>query len=452
MRAAIVKVQLFKYWEALRTSFWFIPAVMVIGAVALAAAGVQVDRLTMERGWLFWVWSFTGGPEGASAVLGIIAGSMATIAGVVFSMTLVTLSLASSQLGPRLLRNFMRDTTTQIVLGTFVATFLYCLLVVLSIRRGEMDAFVPHFSVTLGVLLAVISLGVLIYFIHHVALSIQANQVVSQLGRELIDVLDSLFPKYIGQGGAAESAESPRAGFLRRFDREAEPVCASADGYLQFIDASALMALAVREDVVVRLERRPGHYVVAGRPLLRVWPVGPRGDEFAWEVNAAFALGNQRTSGQDIEFALYQLVEIAVRALSPGINDPFTAIACVDRLGSALCRLATREMPSPYRHDGEGQLRVIAPAPNFPAMLDAGFGQIRQHGRANVAVSIRLMETLAVITAFAHRPTDRAAILRHADMIRRGAWQSFPEHEDREALDMRYRAVKQGLEAPAPEE
>ncbi|RRQ24079.1 DUF2254 domain-containing protein [Guyparkeria sp. SCN-R1] len=445
-----MKVQLFKYWDALRTSFWFIPAIMVFGAVVLSAVAIQADHLAKGEGWLASGWVFTGGPDGANAVLSIIAGSMTTIAGVVFSMTLVVLSLASSQLGPRLLRSFMRDPPTQVVLGTFVATFLYCVLVVLTIRRGDEDAFVPHLSVTLGVLLAVISLGVLIYFIHHVAISIQANQVVARVGHELIDVLERLFPETIGQGPAGESASAPDAAFLRRFDREAEPVCSSGDGYLQFIDADALMALAVRDDVVVRLECHPGHYVVAGGPLLRVWPTGKRGDKLAREVNAAFALGNQRTSGQDIEFALYELVEIAVRALSPGINDPFTAIACVDRLGSALCRLATREMPSPYRHDSEGTLRVIAPSPSFPTMLDAAFDQIRQHGRTNVAVSIRLMETLVLITAFAHRPADRAAILQHAEMIRRGAWLSFAEQEDREALEKPYRAVKQALASPAP--
>ncbi len=446
-----MKVQLFKYWETVRTSFWFIPAVMVFMAVVLAAAAIQLDRLTMARGWLFWVWVFTGEAEGASAVLSIIAGSMTTIAGVVFSMTLVALSLASSQLGPRLLQNFMRDTITQIVLGTFVATFLYCVMVVLAIRRGEADPFVPHLSVTLGVILAVISLGVLIYFIHHVARSIQANQVVAQVGRDLVDVLERLFPEHISQGANDALAASPHADFLRRFEREAEPVCASADGYLQFIDANALISLAVREDLVIHLDCHPGHYMVAGRPLLRVWPAGQRGDEFAQEVNAAFALGNQRTPNQDIEFAFYQLVEMAVRALSPGINDPFTAIACVDRISSALCRLATREMPSPYRHDDDGQLRVIAQSPSFPAMLDAGFDQIRQHGRSNVAVSIRLMETLAVITTFAHRPADRAALLRQAEMIRRGAWQSVPEQEDREALEQSYRAVKQVLEASVQE-
>lgn len=158
---------------------------MAAVAVALALVSVTVDDPVTEWLALNLGWRFTGGAEGASAVLGIIAGSMITIAGVVFSMTLVALSLTSSQLGPRLLRNFMSDTSTQVVLGTFIATFVYCLLVLRTIRRAEEVAFVPHLSVSLGVLLAVAGVGVLIYFIHHVSVSIQANEVAARIGTEL---------------------------------------------------------------------------------------------------------------------------------------------------------------------------------------------------------------------------------------------------------------------------
>ena len=171
-----MRVLLFKTWTNVRTSFWFLPAVMAGGAMVLALATVAFDKQATDWLTLNWGWVFTGGAEGASSLLAAIAGSMITIAGVVFSMTLVALSLASSQLGPRLLHNFMRDTTTQIALGTFVATFLYCLLVLRTIRRADEIVFVPHMSVTLGVLLAVVSVGVFIYFIHHLSVSIQANE------------------------------------------------------------------------------------------------------------------------------------------------------------------------------------------------------------------------------------------------------------------------------------
>jgi uncharacterized membrane protein len=366
---------------------------------------------------------------------------MITIAGVVFSMTLVALSLASSQLGPRMLPNFMRDTTTQVVLGTFVATFLYCLVVLRTVRRPEEFVFVPHLSVSLGVLFAVVSLGVLIYFIHHVSVSLQANEIVARVGAELIEGVDRLFPEQIGRGAPRIPAEPPDAGFLDAFDREARPVVADGDGYLQLIDAEVLLELATEEDVVLRLERRPGDYVVADRPLLRVWPGDRVSDQLTARVRSAFTLGRQRTPRQDFESAVSQLVEIAVRALSPGINDPFTAIACVDRLGSVLSRVAQREMPSPYRHDGQDQLRVIVPAFTFPAILDVAFDQIRQYGRSSAAVTLRLLETIAVVAGFAQRPEDVAALQRQAGMVARGARGGLAEKEDRRVVEERYQAL-----------
>lgn len=433
-----MNVRIFKYWDRLRASFWFVPIVMAGAAVVLAFVTVAVEAPVSD--WLQRTsgWTFTGGAEGASAVLGAIAGSMITIAGVVFSMTLVALSLASSQFGPRMLRNFMRDTMTQVVLGTFIATFLYCLLVLRTIRRAEEVLFIPHISVSLGVLLAVVSVLVLIYFIHHVSVSLQANALVARVSLELFEGIDRLFPEAIGRGTRRIPPGPPSTGFLHAFDGEARSVGAGGDGYLQYIDKDVLLALAMEEDVVLRLERQPGHYVVADGPLVLLWPGDRVTDEIAARVHSAFTLGNQRTPRQDIECAVNQLVEIAVRALSPGLNDPFTATTCVDRLGSALCRLAQREMPSPYCHDAQGQLRVIGPAITYSGIMDAAFNQIRQYGRSSAAVTIRLLETIAVIAGFAHRAEDRAALQRHAEMIARGAREGLSESEDRQAVRARF--------------
>jgi uncharacterized membrane protein len=440
-----MKAQIFKAWDRVRSSFWFLPAVMAGGAVVLAFTTVALDKPGTDWLSLNWGWTFTGGAEGASSLLGAIAGSMITIAGVVFSMTLVALSLTSSQLGPRLLRTFMRDTTTQAVLGTFVATFLYCLLVLRTIHNAEENIFVPHLSVTLGVLLAVVNVGVLIYFIHHVSISIQANEIVARVGTELVEGLECLFPENIGREAPHIPEEQRDAIFLDIIDREARPVGSARDGYLQFVDGDALMTLATLENIVIRLERRPGHYVIADRPLVLIWPGNRVTDQLADRVNSAFVLGNQRTSGQDIEFAVNQLVEIAIRALSPGVNDPFTAMTCVDHLGSALCRLAQRDLPSPYRHDAQGQLRVITPVFTFAAITDAGFNQIRQYGRSSAAVTIRLLETIIEVARFVYRPEDRAALLRHAKMIVRGARDGLPEGEDRQEVEERFQSADQML-------
>jgi len=416
---------------------------MAIAAVLLAFTSIALDEPVTN--WLLRTWglTFTGGAEGASSVLGIIAGSMITIAGVVFSMTLVALSLATSQLGPRLLRTFLRDTTTQVVLGTFVATFLYCLLVLLNIRREEEIAFVPHLSITLGVVFAVASVGVFIYFIHHVSVSMQANEIVARVSNELIAGIDQLFPEHIGRGSPQIQELPPDADFLDAFEREARPIPASTDGYIQFIDTDTLLNLAMEKNVVIRLEKVPGHYVVAGCPLILVWPGKKVADLTSDQVNSAFAMGSQRSAGQDIEFAATQLVEIALRALSTGVNDPFTAITCVDHLASALSRLAMRDIPSPYRYDSKDQLRVIAPGATFREVADVAFNQIRQASRSSPAVTIRLLEMIAVVARFAHRPEEQAALLKHAEMIARCAHDQVYEGEDRQVVDERHRSVIQ---------
>jgi uncharacterized membrane protein len=288
----------------------------------------------------------------------------------------------------------------------------------------------------------VVSVGVLIYFIHHVSVSIQANVIAARIGKELIEGIDRLFPGQIGPKAPRIPTEPPDAAFIEVFDKEARPVGADADGYLQFIDAEALLALAMEEDLVVRLERKPGNYVVASRPMAMIWPGSRVTDKLTDRVNALFVLGQQRTSAQDIKFAVNQLVEIAVRALSPGLNDPFTAMTCVDHLGAALCRLAVRDMPSPYRLDRKNQLRVIAPAETFPEIIDAAFNQIRQYSRSTAAVTIRLLETIAVVAGFTHRQEDRASLLRHAEMIARGASEGLAEEQDRRVVEERFQAVR----------
>ena len=288
----------------------------------------------------------------------------------------------------------------------------------------------------------------LIYFIHHVALSIQADEVIARVATELTQGIERIFPTQIGCGDHQDADEPSDAGLVHAFDRESRTVGAPEDGYLQLIEPNALMKLAVSEDVLLRVERSPGHYLIAGCPLVRVWPGKQLTDEFEAEIAAAFVLGSGRTPTQDVEFSIGQLVEIAVRALSPGVNDPFTAITCLDRLGSALSRLAQREMPSPYRRDEKGRLRVVTPRITFPDLVDAAFNQIRQAARSDAAVTIRLLETIALIAGVASRSEDHSSLLRHADMVARGAREGLPEDEDRRAAEERYQTARKILVDP----
>jgi len=440
-----MKTLLRKYWDRLRSSFWFVPADMACLAVALAVSSVELDRAVAGDLLKRLGWSYSGGAEGASLLLGTVAGSMIAIAGTVFSMTLVALSLASSQLGPRLLRNFMCDTVNQVVLGTFVATFVYCLLVLRTVRRVDEGAFVPHLSVSIGVLLAIVSVGVLIYFIHHISVSIQADQVVARVGKELEDGIDRLFPSHLGKPRSDASRVPSEGDLPAAFAREARPVGAAEDGYLQLIDTDTLMALASQEDMLLLLERRPGHYLTKGRAMVMVWPGDRVTQALVGKVNAAFVLGNQRTAAQDIEFTFHQLVEIAVRALSPGINDPFTAIACVDRLGSALCRLARCDMPAPQRFGSDGRLRLVAQGSTFAGIVDTAFNQIRQSARPNPAMAIRMLDAIVQIAGHVRSAQDAACLQRHAGMIIRGAREAVPEADDVLAVEAAFAKASHAL-------
>jgi uncharacterized membrane protein len=438
-----MKIRLLELWDRLRSSLWFLPALMTLSAAVFAQATVALDSRVDGTLPDSLSWVYAGGAEGASAVLSTIAGSMITIAGVVFSLTLVALSLASSQFGPRLLRNFMRDRTNQATIGTFIATFLYCLLVLRTIRHLEGDTFVPQISVTVGVVLAVVSLGVLIYFIHHVAVSIQADEIIARVAHEIAEGIERLFPEHIGESAARPDPE----GMLPAdFETNSTAVRAVEDGYLGFVDADELMSIATCEDLLVQVGCRPGHYLVADTILLRVHPSQRVDDRICERLQRAFVVGAQRTAAQDIEFSLSQLVEIAVRALSPGINDPFTAVRCVDRLSSSLCRLARRRMPSPYRFDAENQLRVVAPTTPFAALLDAGFDQIRQSASANVAVTIRLLEALTQIGDFTAEGTDRNAVLGQAQMIAGAARTAGMAEGDLRDVEERYAQLVRALQ------
>jgi len=445
-RRHAMRTWLFRHWDALRTNYWFIPALMAITAVVLAFATTELDREVISWSSGRWTWTYGGGPEGARAVLSTIAGSMITVAGVVFSITIVALSLASGQFGPRLLRGFIRDRSNQFVLGTFTSTFIYCLLILRTVRGTDDDRFVPGLSVTVGIVLAILNLGVLIYFIHHVAFSIQATQIIAVVNGELWETIDRLWPDDVGEEPAKSDDQTHSDAAVPDWD-ESVVLTAKESGYVDAIEDESLIELAKDRDLVLKLERRPGHFIVKGSPLALAWPRDRVDDEVTTKLNRLCTLSSSRTPYQDVEFAIDQLVEIAVRALSPGINDPFTAMACIDHLAESLCRLAQRPVPSPFRYDDEKKLRVITFGSSFAKILDAAFHQIRQYGRSSAAVLIRLLEMLAVLANYVECDEDRCALAKHADLIRRAADQGLPEEADRLDVEERFAALKSALKA-----
>ena len=435
-----------KLLDSLHSSFWFIPSLMMVLAILLSFFTIHLDQTSKTDliGKLGWAYSL--GPSGSRAILSAIAGSMVSVATTAFSITIVALQLASSQFGPRLLRNFMQDTGNQIVLGTFISTFVYSLMVLRTINGVEENEFVPHIAVTGGIGLAIASIGVLIYFIHHSASSIQVDNVIHKVGCELDEAIDRLFPKQIGRGASKHRAEPLTSDIPANFNREASLIPANSSSYVQAIDTDQLMQIATQSNILLQLQRRPGDFVIKGSPLALMYPAESSGKKLVKQINDAFVLGSQRTDQQDVEFSVNQLVEIAVRALSPGINDPFTAIRCIDQLSAALCHVAQKEIPSAYRYDDEDKLRVIAESVTFEDVTDAAFNQIRQYGQTSVAVTMRLLEAIADIAPFTHTKADRAALLRHANMIERGSHEGITEELDRNDVKERYLAALKAIE------
>ncbi|MDD3719075.1 MAG: DUF2254 domain-containing protein [Actinomycetota bacterium] len=436
-----MRTRLLHIWEYLRTSFWLVPALMTILAVGFAFLLVFIDRRIGSGVDDVFGFLYSGGPEGARMVLSTIAGSMVTVAGVTFSITIVALQLSSSQFGPRLLRNFMQDLGNQIVLGTYLSSFVYCLLVLRTVHTVEGREFVPSISVAFAVVLALAGVAVLIYFIHHISTSMQAEQVILAVSRDLEEKIQRLFPRE-SEDGAERELEAESARRIAEDSRELDTdVPAAQSGYLQAVDRHGLLEVATENDLLVTMPCRPGDFVVEGTPLVKVRSKEALDESVARQLAGDVIVGALRTPEQDAEFAVHQLVEVAVRALSPGINDPYTAVSCVDRLSSALCFLCAREFPSPYLYDKEGNLRVVAKPGTFTGIVNAAFDQIRQYGRESAAVTVRMLEALAAIASQSRTREQREAVLRQAEMIERSSREGLHEKNDVEDVQRRYRAL-----------
>ncbi len=443
------RARLLQTWDNLKTSFWFVPTIMAMATLVLSLVTLSLDQwVTIKRtGMLGWL--FAGDPQSVSALLTTIIGSIISVFSVVFSVTIVSLTLAAGQFGPRVLRNFMRDRGTQIVLGVFISTFLYSLLALQQVKQAHEHASVPHVSVFTSLILVIISLGTLIYFIHHVAESIQAPNVITRVSAALGQAIDRFYPDSIDSADA-RSQDHLDGQVAQRLKTEGRDVCSNTEGYVQAIDEEHLLSVAHEHQMVFQLHCRAGYFVVPGFRLARIYPDRDLPDEVIENVRNAIVLGDRRTDTQDVEFAVHQLVEVALRALSPGINDPFTAHSCIDRLGAALTRLSQRRMRGPVLSDDQGQPRVILVTSDFAGIVNSVFNQIRQAGRTHPSVVIRLLEVITIIASQSRTDPQHAALRRQADMIHRDAMATVPVQEDRDDISQRYeQAVRTLRHAPA---
>ncbi|WP_195210547.1 DUF2254 domain-containing protein [Actinomarinicola tropica] len=417
--------------QRLRERFWFVPAVLCLVSFLVAQLLVEVEeRVTVDGfpGWFDTVFLRVG-ESGSRDILGAIATSSLAVAGTTFSITMAVLALTSSSYGPRLVRNFMADRGNQIVLGVYVATFLYSLLVLRSVRAigdpgdPEAEVFVPHLAVNLAVVLAVLNVAVLIYFIHHISSSIQISSIAGRVRRDLHDTVERLYPEELGLGpDDLDDVEEPADAELPdRLPERSHHVCARAPGYVQYVRVDALFDAARRHDVLVALAVRPGDYAIADQVLAYVHP------EPVEEVDGVAALeeaivdaiviGGSRSPYQDIEFAVQQLTELAVRAVSPSTNDPFTAVNALDDLSSGLTLLAERHIPSPARFDDRGVLRVHAPAPDVVDLVSDVLDHIRWYGSDQPPVVRGAYELIERVGGASRHRSVRARLLRQLHLL-----------------------------------
>lgn len=423
------------FWKELTSTFWFVPALIISGTIAMAFFSIWLDSLITLSEEGIGRFLFIGSIDSARSILTTVAGAMIGVAGTVFSITLVALTLASSQFGPRLIRNFMYERLNQVVLGSYVSTYIYCLLILNSTGGADQMLFIPGLSVLLALIAAVTNIILLIVFIHHIAVSIQADHVVSDISLSLASNLKTLFPDFNREDqGDTESFDVETATSAYEFS---QPFRSKESGYLQYIDIEALIKLAKEKELLIELKHRPGDYLVEGIELGILYTNTAAEDEDIKKALSQFIIGRTRTHQQDVEHTINQMVEIAARALSPGVNDPYTAIACIDNLSSSLCYMTKVKFPSKYLLDKDGQLRVIADVLSFEGILNAAFNQIRQYAKRSPSVVIRLMEALTTIDKIAKNPSHKEALRKHATMVLHMAEASFDEPNDLEDLKMR---------------
>lgn len=437
-----MKTHLRKLWDSLKSSYWFIPLVMMAFALLLWLGTSSLDHALSARDKKAIAWLYVSDADTMRTLLLTIAATIIGVLGVVFSIIMVPLTIAAAQFGPRLLRTFLRDSGTQVTLGTFTGTFIFCMAVLLQLS-GAAKQPLPQISVNVALLMGLVSFGVLIYFINHVAVSLQAPVMVSRVSKELHIAIAHDLPDDPGTSSLTSIADE---------DKQENPdlsssyksVMAKESGYLQVRDDSRLLHLAKQHNLIFKVLSEPGDFIVQGTPLMYIW-----GDIHIEKINAiinaAFLTGVQRTLVQDVTFGINELIEVALRALSPAINDPFTAMTCLDWVGSALCQVCTRTFPKSKLFDNNGHLRIIRNPVTFTQLADAAFNQIREYGRSSRYVTLRIMHTIKRVGGCAITIEQRRALLHHATLIESNCHIGLPEPADRQIITDEYEAVKKVL-------
>jgi uncharacterized membrane protein len=405
-------------WVRVTDSLWFLPAVLTIAGASLALLLIRYnDALVGELDAAELWWLFGGSADGARSVLESISGSIITVTGVVFSVTIIALQLASTQFTPRVLRQFMADRSNQLVLGVFIGTFTYTLLVQRTVNGGEVgEEFIPELAVTVALALTLTSIGFLIYFIDHAARSVQVSSIIQNITMDTMRALRTVYPSYHDTTG---SWDEPLADDLLPMDPDlGRRVRSGGGGYLQALARETLRDLASKHGITARLEVEIGAYILPGQHVLTVWPGAKVGDELTGDLCDTLVLGPSRTQHQDIKHGVIELMDIAAKAMSPAVNDPTTAVNAMHAISRILLDMAWRELGDTRDDDEEGRPQLIIRRPRLGDTVDLAFNQVRHYAVDNPTVAITLMQVLAQLSALspeaARGPFKRhlAAVIR----------------------------------------
>lgn len=424
-------------WAELRASLWFIPIFMFFGSLLFALGFIRLD-VAIDTKWLRESSPiFAISPDGARAMLLAVAGSMLTVVALSFTLTLNAMTHASAQFTPRILRNFMRDRSNQFVLGYFVGIFAYSLVASLSIRSEESVQFIPVLTVFAGLIFTLGGVIVLIFFIHHISTSLQITTIIDNIVYDTKTSIDHMFPKHLGE--PAEQEERMQAW---QADEQQKWITISNlnGGYIQNINTKGLIYFAEENGIIIRMEHPIGHFVPQGADLVSITHDASM-DELAFtpdkekkeELNKLFAIDRHRMIEQDTGFGIRQIVDIALKALSPGVNDTSTGINCIQFLGDIVGVLARRKFPLKIRsHDGTP--RVIVLAPTFKDYVETAFDQIRISGKANIAIFEYLTEAISYVATCTDEVSRLKVLRKQLQLIEEFGEQTLQTEYEKEKL------------------
>ncbi len=404
-------VRLKNFWNAVQGSLWFLPSTVVLACALAAFLMVWLDTSIVHGALPDIPLLLQAGPEGARDMLSTIATSMLTVASVAFSFTIIVFSFASTQYGSRTLHNFMDDNVNQVVLGMLLGTFVYCQLVLRTIRLEE-GSFVPSMSVNFALLLAIADLALFIYYIHHVSETIQAYHIIQRVGAGTRKSLESIF-----QARASSPTQPIEDEDLYRLIGPQVDICSSGVGYIQAIDTDSILALMQRHDLVIEYDKAVGMYVAQGERLARVGPASRVTPYIVAQAHNSFLLGAHRTLYQDPQYGVLMLADIAIKALSPAINDPNTAVMSLNQISSVLRLVAARELPEQVRYGVDGKVRVILNEPTFEKLAAQAFDQIRRFGTSDATIPIKLLDVIEEIAAEDTLPEHLEVLRLHTRAI-----------------------------------